>query len=325
MLKEEDVSRTSNFLSISHSTPPSQAVVDFARKFFNHLWNEKILNRTLIKSLQHSILELKIKRNYPKNPIFYKSYEQHVKEIYCTVPAPITECIAFIQSSLDNLHKEGIYRKSGSNDVINGMVDLFDKGDYDFLSRVAANEKIDTQKLLGPKCTNIEVYDVCDCLKRYLRFLPEYLISEELEKQLMKHRHFSLENIKAVFKNLTKTPKNATVRASLAQIFRHLKLVTNYRTYNSMEPFNLSLMFAFILFNSVKNSGRPQNSRQGELIIFMINYANEIFDEKDKENFNAEDTKGFNDLVGKDMKELKNVKDTYNESLFWSEIRSKEK
>lgn len=159
------------------------------------------------------------------------------------VPLIITTCIDYIESDEERMKTEGIYRKSGSQIVIEQFEKMF-----------ADEEKVDFVKM------NADVHAVTSVLKRYLRKLPNPILSYQCYEALI---NLVRDNNLLIEYPLSKSTKPSTLYHNAVErlvgimqtlpvqnlivlrlLCQHLDQIIKYQDDNLMTLHNLALVFA---------------------------------------------------------------------------------
>lgn len=146
-------------------------------------------------------------------------------------PNLVVTCIKTVEKH--GLHSEGVYRKSGSTSQILALEQAFENlGDLE-----ATSDELEVILLL-------DVNVVTSVLKRYLRRVPEPVITYGLYEQFIscssiKRIDKKLEKIKTVVDQLPQVH-----RVTLFLICKHLHLISQYSEANLMNLHNLAIVFA---------------------------------------------------------------------------------
>ncbi|CAG99150.1 GTPase-activating protein RGA2 [Kluyveromyces lactis] len=159
------------------------------------------------------------------------------------VPLIITTCINYIESDPEYMMAEGIYRKSGSQVIIEQYEKMF-----------AEEEKVDFGK------QNTDVHAVTSIFKRYLRKLPNPVFGYQCYESLINLIRENNLLIELPLNNSLKQPDlftNILVKLSdilktlpiqhlvvLKLLCNHLELIMRYQEDNLMNLHNLALVFA---------------------------------------------------------------------------------
>ncbi|CDO94211.1 unnamed protein product [Kluyveromyces dobzhanskii CBS 2104] len=159
------------------------------------------------------------------------------------VPLIITTCLDYIESSPELMMTEGIYRKSGSQ----VLIEQFEK-------KFAEEERVDFARL------NTDVHAVTSILKRYLRKLPNPIFSYQCYESLVNLvRDNNLLTEIPLNKNTNQPPIFDNMLEKLCSVLRtlpiqhlitlrllcnHLEHIMEYKEDNLMNLHNLALVFA---------------------------------------------------------------------------------
>lgn len=154
------------------------------------------------------------------------------------VPLLILTCVKFVEKH--GLHSEGIYRKSGGTSQMQQLEQAF--------------ENVPDNELTSEELENAlsqDVHVVSSVLKRYLRRLPEPVITHGLYDQfiscsLIKRPERKLEKIRGIVAQLPKQH-----RLTLHLLAKHLNLISQYLEVNYMNLHNLAIVFAPSLVRDV--------------------------------------------------------------------------
>ncbi|CCK68850.1 GTPase-activating protein RGA1 KNAG_0B04150 [Huiozyma naganishii CBS 8797] len=187
--------------------------------------NAKSRNKTLLQQNQG-----KITPAYP-DQLFGSTLIQRC--IYENQPMPsiITVCIQHIESSEEYLKTEGIYRKSGSELTIKEIETLF----------------ASTPPTANIDLSQYDIHAVSGLLKRYLRNLPNPVITYQLYEPLIDYiRNYNMildtkKKLQGLVDLLRSLPKEHIV--VLKALSAHINLVTTFSEDNLMSIKNLALVF----------------------------------------------------------------------------------
>ena len=200
------------------------------------------------------------------------------------IPLLITTCIRYIESSEDHLKAEGLYRKSGSKLLIEEI-----EGQFAELSGSATSKLLDLM--------DEDVHAVAGVLKRYLRCLPNPVITFQLYEPLMTFIRgnnllsnlslrddslFTIDNplfntsCKMVNKMLKHLP---TEHYDLLKVVSdHVCKVSEYSEWNLMTLYNISLVFAPGLIRDFSGEKDIIDMNERNYIIgFILKNSNEVF------------------------------------------------
>lgn len=207
------------------------------------------------------------------NPI--SSYYNLTLHQYClknqndlNVPDIIFKCIDFIETNKCNLETEGLYRKSGSLSLVEEVEKRLyvDNGDLNL--------------------TYDDVHVVTNVLKRFLRRLPDPVISFEIydplislvkddrlieRLPLMLQEETNIENdlFESVKESVTKLLRQLpqeNIRV-LSLIIRHINLVSQYHRFNLMNLHNLALVFTPSLMRDITGERDMVDMRERNYIV----------------------------------------------------------
>ncbi|CAI4778452.1 BDH_1b_G0050600.mRNA.1.CDS.1 [Saccharomyces cerevisiae] len=169
------------------------------------------------------------------------------------IPMILSVCIDFIESDEENMRSEGIYRKSGSQLVIEEIEKQF--------SAWKVQQNTETPNIL----TEQDLNAVTGVLKRYLRKLPNPIFTFQIYEPLMRlvKSRKMMENLPFVGGKLSLEAKNSDTYMSskgalkniledlprehyrvLRVLSEHIEKVTRYSHWNRMTLYNLALVFA---------------------------------------------------------------------------------
>lgn len=130
-------------------------------KRFNYLASQLAIKEA---SLINAISNIKL-------PVFEQKIEVHLENAKLEIPAPLNESIEWLLADEHRYSVEGIFRIAGSEIKITSLKNKFDSGDYNLN---------DTGVHDAPH----DPHTISCFLGRYLRTLPELLITEELESHI---------------------------------------------------------------------------------------------------------------------------------------------
>lgn len=208
------------------------------------------------------------------------SYEQS------PVPKIILECANHIEKNEDYMRAEGIYRKSGSQLLIEEIEREFITCD--------TTSSIELENLL-----NEDVHAVASVLKRYLRRLPNPVLSFQIYEPLIntvrENRLMNNLPLKSVG-NRSLTSDNACYKPALESICKilsylpvehyellkflaeHINKITAYSDSNLMNLYNLSLVFAPGLIRDYSGDKDISDMKERNYIIgFIVGNYRDIF------------------------------------------------
>ena len=188
------------------------------------------------------------------------------------VPNVLVKCIENIECDPENLQSEGLYRKSGSQAVI------------EQLERSFAKEQ----------AVNMAKYDInvsTGILKRYLRKLPNPVITYEIYDALIDTVRADNMAVKyPLGKNVEVTPQEmAPIASVLKQLPKehiyllkvlsvHLEKVMNYKDSNLMGLNNLALVFAPGLIRDLSGEKDILDMKERNYIIgFILEHYKQLF------------------------------------------------
>lgn len=167
------------------------------------------------------------------------------------IPMILSVCIDFIESDEENMRSEGIYRKSGSQLVI------------EEIERHFSSWKVQTE--MPNILTEQDLNAVTGVLKRYLRKLPNPIFTFQVYEPLMNlvKSKKMMENLPFVGGKLSLEAKNSDTYLSsksalksiledlpkehyrvLRALSEHIEKITQYSHWNRMTLYNLALVFA---------------------------------------------------------------------------------
>lgn len=161
-------------------------------------------------------------------------------EEYWGLPYVLRVCVRAIETW--GLDAEGVYRESGERAEVDALVAAFEgsKEASELAQRVM---DLDAGPDDGDGLTNWDLFAVADCLKRWLRDLPDALITQELYDELMAVAEDATdepesldEGLRAV---LLKLPE--CNRIALKFLCAHLADVADHEEANKMSPYNLAV------------------------------------------------------------------------------------
>lgn len=214
--------------------------------------------------------------------LFGSTLENRVQYEGNDIPMIITSCIRHIQSSMEFLTSEGIYRKSGSQLLIEQIEFEFQK----WIPKEPISERL-TELL------NQDVHAVSSVLKRYLRKLQKPIFTFQIYEPLIQ----LIRDEKLCFKLSLKNSRNSPIYPNvlnklvflikmlpsehikvLRVICSHVNLIATYQDINLMNVYNLSLVFAPGMIRD--HSGEKDISDMKErnyLIGFVFSNYEDIF------------------------------------------------
>ncbi|KAK5780122.1 hypothetical protein RI543_002664 [Arxiozyma heterogenica] len=184
------------------------------------------------------------------------------------VPDIIFKCIDFIETNKRNLETEGLYRKSGSLSLVEEV-----------------EKKLYTENSdLNLICDDVHV--VTNVLKRFLRRLPDPIISFEIydplislvkddkliEKlPLIQNEETDIDNnlfefVKESITKLLRQLPQENIRV-LSLIIKHINLVSQYHRFNLMNLHNLALVFTPSLMRDITGERDIEDMRERNYIV----------------------------------------------------------
>jgi len=135
-------------------------------------------------------------------------------------PFILEKCVSEIERR--GMCVEGIYRVSGSKELIERLRSLFER-----------------ERNLADLSDHLDIYSICCLVKLFLRHLPQPLVTAEVfQKFLALKGPLTTEILR---KSLRKLPLSHQI--TLKYILQHLHRVTQNSDRNRMTPFNLSAVF----------------------------------------------------------------------------------
>ncbi|KAG0664942.1 Unconventional myosin-IXb [Maudiozyma exigua] len=188
------------------------------------------------------------------------------------IPKVLTSCMDNIECDEENLKSEGLYRKSGSQAVIEQLEKQFAEG----------------------KDVNLAEYDInvsTGILKRYLRKLPDPVVTFQIYEPLIevvrknnmttrfpigKSGILAPQDIAPVADILNRLPKEHIYL--LRVLIVHLEKVMRYKEYNLMGLNNISLVFAPGLIRDVSGEKDISDMKERNYIIaFILEQHKQLF------------------------------------------------
>ena len=190
-----------------------------------------------------------------------------------SIPTILKRCISYIESDEEHLKTEGIYRKSGSQLQIEQVEREFSDGAF-----------VDLGKY--------EVHVATNVLKRYLRRLPDPLITYKVYDpliELVRARRMvqqcplgktvgqpNQDDLDAVASILRELPEEH--RQLLKVISRHIGVIIHYKEDNLMNIHNLALVFAPGLIRNRSGEKDIVDMRERNYIIgFIFEHHKQLF------------------------------------------------
>lgn len=180
------------------------------------------------------------------------------------IPRIIANCMENIECDEENLKSEGLYRKSGSQSVIEQLEKKFAK----------------------EESVNLAEYDInvsTSILKRYLRKLPDPLITYHIYEpliSLVRTTNMPAQFPLGISKELTESDMAPLVNIMmelpvehinlLKAISAHLEKVTDYKEWNLMGLKNLALVFAPGLIRDITGEKDILDMKEKNYIIGFI-------------------------------------------------------
>lgn len=221
-------------------------------------------NQTII----HLFYEHICQENLPKVQLFGESLETYMESQKQTIsflnePWVIRKCCGYILEK--GLYSEGLFRVPGSHDTIEKLVESLNQG---------KNPDFDRQ--------DVYVEDVAGVLKKYLRDLPDHLISDGSSEETLAKKFLStLLNEKEeskfqlqMFKQLLSTLPISNL-VILKELFGLFSTVIEYSEYNLMGAENIATIFGGMttIFVSSKFTAHQRTT----LVRIFINHYRAIF------------------------------------------------
>lgn len=154
---------------------------------------------------------------------------------------------------------EGIYRKSGSENSIQKLLNIFRTNAYSI--QIIRSEYSE--------------HDVANALKRFMRDMPERLLSRYTTSlisvsQMKDHR----EKIKAYKDLLSRLP--AIENNTLKKLLGHLNFIQTLKESNKMDYSNLAIVWGPTLMQNV-HSENQYSQHEAEVIIDLIKYYKNLY------------------------------------------------
>jgi len=204
--------------------------------------------------------------------IFGSTLVQRCQYEHSQIPNILVRCIDNIEDDGENLRSEGLYRKSGSQAVIESLEKKFAKEEY----------------------VNLAEYDInvsTSILKRYLRKLPNPVITFEIYDPLIKlvrARNMTTrlplgkdtvlehEDVSHVVEILNQLPKEHIYLLKVLSV--HLEKVMEYKDHNLMGLNNIALVFAPGLIRDHSGEKDILDMKERNYIIaFILEHYKQLF------------------------------------------------
>lgn len=176
--------------------------------------------------LRRPAVEDLMKRGIMKNePVFGSTLVLLAKADHSDVPLFVKKCIAIIESRVEHLSTDGVYRQSGNLSVVQRLRLQVDHGN------TAVLETVD------------DVHVLTGALKLFFRELKEPLIPWDCVDRLiavcnLPSKKAKIKGLKEILQRLS-PPHQAT----LVALLKHLDKVTQYKEVNRMAVSNLAIVF----------------------------------------------------------------------------------
>eukprot|EP01124_Arcella_intermedia_P025923 TRINITY_DN4746_c0_g1_i1.p1 TRINITY_DN4746_c0_g1~~TRINITY_DN4746_c0_g1_i1.p1 ORF type:complete len:308 (+),score=53.01 TRINITY_DN4746_c0_g1_i1:120-1043(+) len=156
--------------------------------------------------------------------------ELMTKSVHFNIPLIVYKCIQYLIPNY--LQTEGIFRRSGNRKTIQSLKFAIDSGNicYDKLFK------------------SVDCYDVCDLLKHFFQELPEPVINEKIQSELLLiFTNPSLKDAPAkisLMKDLFKAQLHSNELQLLSCLCTMLNEFGSQSEYNKMSPSNLACVWA---------------------------------------------------------------------------------
>ncbi|AMD21257.1 HEL023Wp [Eremothecium sinecaudum] len=198
------------------------------------------------------------------------------------LPMILSTCIAHIEASMDHITSEGIYRKSGSQVLIEQIENEF----IQWKSDSQISERL-------YEFLNQDIHAVTSVLKRYLRKLPDPILTFQVYEPLMQlvreEKLCSTLSLKSA-KNSQVYPSIVTKLASLLRLLptehlsvlkalcQHINLIAKYQDLNLMNLNNLSLVFTPSLIRDYSGEKDITDMKERNYLIgFIFTHYDDIY------------------------------------------------
>lgn len=154
---------------------------------------------------------------------------------------------------------EGIYRKSGSENSIQKLLNIFRTNTFSIqIIRSEYNE-----------------HDVANALKRFMRDMPERLLSRYTTSLIsVSQMKDSREKINAYKELLSRLP--AIENHTLKKILGHLHFIQSLKESNKMDMANLAIVWGPTLLQNVLSENQYSQS-EANVVIDLINYYKNLY------------------------------------------------
>ncbi|CCF59687.1 hypothetical protein KAFR_0H02780 [Kazachstania africana CBS 2517] len=154
------------------------------------------------------------------------------------IPSVVYRCLEYLYKNM-GIQEEGIFRLSGSSNLIKSVQEQFDR-EYD-IDLCSYNVGGDEESFLG-------VNTVSGILKLYLRRLPHLIFGDEqfqIFKDITDNNHNNPEAIAIEFRNIIKGGRVPRANVSLMySLFELLLRINENSKYNKMNLRNLCIVFS---------------------------------------------------------------------------------
>ena len=215
---------------------------------------------------------------YGSNLVSRCAYEQN------SIPMIVTVCANHIESKEDYMKTEGIYRKSGSQLLIEDIERTF--------AECYIRPSPEVLKFMDE-----DIHAVAGVLKRYLRKLPNPVLTFQVYEPLIrlvrenrllnnlplksggntdKNSQYlnTLDSVVKVLKNLPREHYDL-----LRYLSKHIGKITSYSEWNLMNLYNLSLVFAPGLIRDYNGDKDILDMKERNYIVgFIFGNYRDIFD-----------------------------------------------
>lgn len=176
--------------------------------------------------LRRPAMDELMKRGIMKNePVFGTTLQLLAKSDGSEVPNFVKKAISIIESKVEYLSTDGVYRQSGNLSVVQRLRLQIDQGNLCVLDTVD------------------DVHVLTGALKLFFRELKEPLIPwDQVDKLLSAiNQPGKKGKIKGLKEGLSKLP--VANRSTLLALLKHLEKVTSYKEVNRMAVANLAIVF----------------------------------------------------------------------------------
>eukprot|EP00111_Clytia_hemisphaerica_P007490 TCONS_00021757-protein len=195
------------------------------------------------------------------------------------IPYLVDKCIKYMETNaltdMKTLTQEGIYRKNGSQAQIRDLTKLFNQD--------AANVRLDISEYY-------DVHVICGLLKKYLRDLPEPLVTNILYESFLQNTYEGeIEHNERLYRyrDLIKGLPAINLLCLRALIL-HLHLVVELSSFNLMTMENVSLLFGPIICSCGRTLNQDKLRLEYKVLQDLLTYYKWLFDVDENETKSQE-------------------------------------